>query len=395
MKINSKFVLRALALMLAILILLPAAVSCTARPLAQTKLAGTEVGKVGDYSVAYEEFYFLAHNYYEAVKNDYKDDKAALKNAVWEYVEENITSNYAILTLCEQEGIPFDEKELKKEVKKQIELVIESSFDGKRTEYLRSQRAAGLTDHYVRFVTGVDILYSRLETKYLENGTVPNTEYSLKNYIMKNFAHTWHIAVFVNEGETREENLAKIEEAQKLLDDGTYSMYNLIGSKYNEDVTPDYLSDAYGYYFPRGIMDEKYEDAAFSMAVGDNAIVETRAQNSKGEYVDCFYLIEKLSTTSEASKVEIENNLGTLTDYVGDAIINDKKEAIQATLSFEPNDFAKSLDVSNLEPVKNGADYQLIIAIVCTVVAVAAVAVAIILIRRARTRRFQSLIKKK
>ena len=172
-------------------------------------------------------------------------------------------------------------------------------------------------------------------------------------------------------------------------------MYKLIGSKYNEDVTPDYLSDAYGYYFPKGIMDEKYENAAFSMKVGDNVIVESRAQNGQGEYVDCFYLIEKLSTTSEASKVEIENNLRTLSDYVGDSIINDKKEAVQATLSFEPNDFAKSLDISNLEPVKNGADYQLIITIVCTVVVVATAAVAIVLTRRARTRRFQSLIKKK
>ena len=314
---------------------------------------------------------------------------------MWKAVNENITENYAILKLCENEGISYDEKELKKDIETAITLDIENEFDGSRSKYFKSQREVGLTDRYVRFITGVNLRYGKLGTKYHDDGVIPNNDDQLVSYIQKNFAHTWHIAVFVNEGETREENLAKIEEAQKLLNDGTYSMYKLIGSKYNEDVTPDYLSDAYGYYFPRGIMDEKYEDAAFSMAVGDNAIVETRAQNSKGEYVDCFYLVEKLSTTSEASKVEIENNLSTLTDYVGDAIINDKKEAVQATLSFEPNDFAKSLDVSNLEPVKNGADYQLIIAIVCTVVAVAAVAVAIILIRRARTRRFQSLIKKK
>ena len=42
-------------------------------------------------------------------------------------------------------------------------------------------------------------------------------------------------------------------------------MYELIGSEYNEDVTPEYLADTYGYYFPRGIMDEKYEEAAFGM----------------------------------------------------------------------------------------------------------------------------------
>ena len=392
---NKHSIIKVLTISIALLMLLLSLCSCKGRPLAATSLSKTEVGKVGEYTVYYDELYFLASNYASGLKDDYKDDPEGLKAAVWKSVNENITENYAILKLCEIEGIVYDEKELKEDIETAITLDIENEFDGSRSDYFKSQSEVGLTDHYVRFVTGVNLRYGKLGTQFHDNGTIPNSDEELIAYIQNNFAHTWHIAVFVNEGETREENLAKLEEAQKLLNDGTYTMYKLIGSKYNEDVTPDYLSDAYGYYFPKGIMDEKYENAAFSMKVGDNVIVESRAQNGKGEYVDCFYLIEKLSTTSEASKVEIENNLRTLSDYVGDSIINDKKEAVQATLSFEPNDFAKSLDISNLEPVKNGADYQLIITIVCTVVVVATAAVAIVLIRRARTRRFQSLIKKK
>ena len=392
---NKHSIIKVLTISIALLMLLLSLCSCKGRPLAATSLSKTEVGKVGEYTVYYDELYFLASNYASGLKDDYKDDPEGLKAAVWKSVNENITENYAILKLCEIEGIVYDEKELKEDIETAITLDIENEFDGSRSDYFKSQSEVGLTDHYVRFVTGVNLRYGKLGTQFHDNGTIPNSDEELIAYIPNNFAHTWHIAVFVNEGETREENLAKLEEAQKLLNDGTYTMYKLIGSKYNEDVTPDYLSDAYGYYFPKGIMDEKYENAAFSMKVGDNVIVESRAQNGKGEYVDCFYLIEKLSTTSEASKVEIENNLRTLSDYVGDSIINDKKEAVQATLSFEPNDFAKSLDISNLEPVKNGADYQLIITIVCTVVVVATAAVAIVLTRRARTRRFQSLIKKK
>lgn len=392
---NNHGIIKTLSLAVALLMLLLSLCSCKARPLAVNSLSETEVGKVGKYTVYYDELYFLASNYAAGLRDDYKDDPEGLKAAIWKSVNENITENYAILTLCESENVSYDDKELKKDVETAIELDIKNEFDGNRGDYFKSQLAVGLTDRYVRFVTGVNLRYGKLGTQYRENGIIPNSDESLVSYIQKNFAHTWHIAVFVNEGETREENLEKLQEAQKLLNDGTYTMYKLIGSKYNEDVTPDYLSDAYGYYFPRGIMDEKYEDAAFSMKVGDNVIVESKAQNGKGEYVDCFYLIEKLSTTSEASKVEIENNLNTLSDYVGDAIINDKKEAVQATLSFEPNDYARSLDISDLEPVKNGIDYQLIIAVSCSVVAVAAVVVAIVLIRRARTRRFQSLIKKK
>ena len=180
---------------------------------------------------------------------------------------------------------------------------------------------------------------------------------------------------------------------QKLLNSGT-SMYKLIGSQYNEDVSTDYLTDAYGYYFPRGVMDEKYENAAFTMEVGDNVIVESTAKNSKGVTVPCIYLIERLSTSSSESKTEIEKNLETLSTSLSDAIINDKKEEVKKNLSFTPNDYAKSLDISNLEPVSNGVDYQAIIVISASVVACALIIGATILITRARTKRFHQKIKK-
>ena len=390
MKINSKSFIKCLSLALALVMLLPAAISCTARPLAQTKLAGTEVGKVGKYSVEYEEFYLLAHNYYEAVKDDYKDDSEALKKAVWKYVEENITSNYAVLTLCEKEGISYDEKELKKEVKAQIEIVIEKNFDGSRKDYLKSQRAAGLTDHYVRFATGVDILYGRLETKYLENGTVPNNESALKDYIMKNFAHTWHIAILVEDGDDREEEWKKAEEALAKLDAGS-SVYDLIKQGYSEDLSPDPSSAYYGHYFPKGVMDENYEQAAFVLNPGEHSnIVVAHAQNSMGQYVECFYVIERLPNEEK----EIMSNFEALCDEVSSAIVAEKKEEVEKTLSFEENDFARSLDVTRLEAVKDGADYQLILTVVAAILGCAALAVAFILIRKYRTKRFHKSIKK-
>lgn len=392
---NNRKAVKYTALALAVLMLLFALSACKARPLSATKLAKTEVGHVGKYTVYYDELYFLASNYTKGLQSKYKDDPEGLKTAVWELVNENITENYAILELCEQEGVIYDENELKSDVEAAIEIDIEGDFGGSRSDYFESQEQAGLTDRYVRFMTEVSLLYGKLGTQFSNSGAIPETDEAMVSYIQKNFVHTWHIAVFVNEGETREENLAKIKEAQELLNNGTYSMYKLIGSKYNEDVTLDYLSDAYGYYFPRGIMDEAYEEAAFSMNVGENTIVETMAENGVGEYVECFYLIEKLPTTSEESKVEIEKNLSTLSDYVSDAIINDKKDAIKATLSFTPNDYAKSLDITNLEPAGNGIDYQMILVIVCSAAAIAAVVAAVIVIRKIRTRRFRSLIKKK
>ena len=381
------------ALVLALLICALSLASCKARPLSQTKLSKTEVGKVGDYSVLYEELYFLASNYTDGLRSKYANDPEGLKAAVWDEVYENITENYAILELCRQKGLIYDEDELREDVETSIELDIVSEYDGSRSNYFKSQQKFGLTDHYVRFITGINVLYASLATEYREDGIIPTDEDELISYIQDNFAHTWHIAVFINSESERDAKMAKIEAARKLLTSGT-SMYELIGSEYNEDVTPDYLSDAYGYYFPKGIMDKAYEDAAFSLAVGDNAIVETTATNNEGKTVPCIYLIERLSTKTEASKAEIESNLSTLSSSLADAIINDKKEEIKATLKFVPNEYALSLDITALEPATNGIDYQLIIVIAASVVAVVAVAVALILISRAKTKRFQNSIKK-
>lgn len=388
----NRSVKRYISLLLATLILSVSLVSCKGRPLAQGKLAKTEVGTVGGYTVLYEELYFLAYNYTKGLKDSYTDD-AALDAAIWDAVNENITENYAILELCKQEGIIYDEKALRDDVSSAIEIDIEAEYDGSRSDYFESQLSVGLTDHYVRFITGINIIYGQLATEYKKNGTIPSSADVLVPYIQENFAHTWHIAVFINDESEREEKLAKIEEARKQLESGT-SMYKLIGSQYNEDVTSDYLSDAYGYYFPRGIMDEKYEETAFNLKVGDHAIVESRAENGNGETVPCLYLIERLSTTDEASKLEIEKNLQTLSSSLSDAIINDKKEAVRNELSFIPNDYAKSLDISELEPVRNGADYQMIIFTSLSIVFCALVITAIILINRARTKQFQKSIKK-
>jgi hypothetical protein len=168
MKKVFKYFARAAALSLALLILLTSLFSCTARPLAQTKLAKTEVGHVGDYTVSYEELYFLANTYCASLKDDHEGDPEGLKAAVWSNINEGITANYAILELCRTMGIIYDEDELKDDVETYLERYIEESFDGSRKDYLAHQKEMGLTDHYVRFVTGVDLLYDRLAIKYME-----------------------------------------------------------------------------------------------------------------------------------------------------------------------------------------------------------------------------------
>lgn len=375
-----------ISLILVLIIASTALLSCAARPLAKGKLASTVVGTVGSHDVYYEELYFLASTAYPTAKAKLGEDTEAIKEYVWNYINENIVMNYAILDLCASEGIEYDESALRSEVNESINATINSSFDGNRAQYLKSQLESGITDHYYRFCTGVDIIYSQLATKYQTEGKVPNTDKAITDYIKQNFIHTWHIAIYVENGDDRDAEYAKALEAKKLLDDGN-SMYNLIGSKYNENTIPDPMADGtYGYYFPRGIMEKEYEDAAFALEkVGQHSdVIISHSTSPSGSYVECFYVIEKLAVTDK----DINSNFNYLSDIVKDAIIAQALDAGAAKLSFTPNDYAFSLDVTSLEAPKNGADYQVIIAITIATVSVAAIITVTVIFRSVRAKKF-------
>ena len=386
-----KRILRYLSFFLAIIIFLFTMSSCAPRPLAHSGIAKKVVGTVGSHNVYYDEFYFLASNYYPTAKAKYGDDAEAVKNAVWEYVKENVIINYAIIDLCESNGLTYNERELRDEVNQSIELTVSSNFDGDQDAYLKSQLEAGITDRYYRFCLGVDALYGKLATQYQTSGKVPNNDAAIKDYIKQNFIHTWHIAIYVDKGDNREAEYAKAQEALKLLNDGN-SMYKLIGSQYNENTVPETLVDAYGYYFPRGVMDKAYEDAAFALEKnGDRTdIVTTVGTSPSGATVECFYIIEKLAVTDK----EIEANFVELSDMMRDAIINTELDAAKSKLSFTPNEYALSLDVSNLTAPKNGVDYQLIIGISIGVAAVAIIVAGVLVFRSVRAKQFQKKHKK-
>ena len=386
-----KRLFKIISLALVLIIILTSLLSCSARPLAQSKLAKKVVGTVGSHDVYYEELYFLANGYKNVAKENHGDDSEALNKAILDYVSENIIENYAVLDLCAAEGLEYNERKLRSEVNKEVELTINTYFEGDKKAYLQSQLEAGMTDHYYRFCTGVDLLYGKLATKYQTEGKIPNTDPDIKNYIKENFVHTIHVAVYVDKNDDREKEYAKILEAKRLLDDGN-SIYKVIGSKYNENLITESLNDTDGYYFPRGIMEKDYEDAAFSLQKnGDRTdIITSYGKSPSGAYVECFYIIEKLAVKDS----EIDANFTYLSDMIKDAIIAKEKEVYREKLRFTPNDYTCSLDLSNLEAPKNGADYTLIIAIVASVLGFALIIVAVFVFRSVRAKKFHKTHKR-
>ena len=106
-------------------------------------------------------------------------------------------------------------------------------------------------------------------------------------------------------------------------------MDELMGSKYNEDVI---FSTKPALYFTRGEYDKKYEDAAFALRVGQvSGIVETE---------DGFYIIERC----EKSSSYMLGNFEVFAQQIIYALVNQRVEAKQNSLSLEMNEFGSSLD---------------------------------------------------
>lgn len=308
------------------------------------------VGKVGEYEVYYEELYFLATSYKAGLESVYGaydalDAETAKKfdDELRELVYSNITTNYAILALCAEHGLTLEDDGLDDRVDEYIDELVTYSFGGKKGEYKRSLKEFGLTDHYVRFTAAVDILYSDLQINLLQTLAIEQDDEKIRQIVKEEFARTWHIMIFNDAGDSVEDNRAKAEEALKKLRDGSMSMYKLIGSSYNEDLS---LADLDGIYFARGGIDENYENTAFALEVGEvSDVIEVTATNPQGLTVSAFCIMQRLEIEDEYITEHIEELKQKYVDSVIFAMLEEKKQ----TLKFAANEFADSLAIATLD----------------------------------------------
>ncbi len=347
-------------------------VGCKSRKLTPNKQALLSVGHVGNYDVPYEEFFYLASLYNTDTRSE--EEVRALIN-------ENIVTNYAILTLCDRLGVSVDQKELDNAVQTELDGIIDEEFGGKRKNYIDSLEKLSMTDHYVRFTLRTDLLYSQAQTALSETGEMYTEEAKIIDYIKQNFIRTWHVMIADNKGDNASENIA---EAQSVLSDlraNKTDIYQLTKNGTNEDI----LMPFEGYAFARGTKDKAYEDAAFALRIGEYSDVVTfKSELANGEYVDCHYIIERLSMDDEY----IDENYSSLYDAYRSAFIALKLEEVKEELEFIPNDYALSLDIKNLPSIDVGTDVGLIIIIsVCFMVVVIATVALIIIVKHCKKRK--------
>ena len=377
---------RYISLTLAIIICLALLCSCSgSRAIPAGKLALTPVGTVGEREVLYEEYYFLANTYLESAKQSFEGSEDELREHVEQLVAKNIVTNHAILTLCEAEGVEYDKSDMKDAVNESIEEMITTDF-GNRETYIKALEESYMTDHYVRFVTEVDLIYSILPLTLAQNGKVSTNEDFIRQHVKENFARTWHVMIPV--GDDADATLSRAESELKKLMNGDTSMYELIGSALNKDVAMPYD----GYCFAKGTMDTVYEDAAFSLEVGEYSdVVLAKGETGTGEYVDCYYIIQRLAIDD----AYINDNYDTLTEEYSNSVIYQELSKIKNGLEFVPNDFAKGLDLLSLEAPVAGFDWLPVIIIGICVIVIGGTAVTVTLVIKSKKKKLAARIIKK
>lgn len=397
---TGRYFLRGVALLCALVLVLLSFSSCKARRLSPTAAASRSVGQItvtlsdGSttvYEIPYEEFYFLAKTFETSV--DAEKGSAEYNEALMEIISENITANYAILALCAEMGVAYDEGELRGDVKDEIESFIDDKFGGSRKEYLLALDEISLTDNYHRFMLGVDMLYSKLPLIYAQNQMIPTGEKEIIEFIKENFICTKHVAIIDDKGDDPAKNLATAEYVRQLLTETIeetgerkWSINELIGGKpinANEDLLISYD----GYYFTKGMMDAAYEEAAFGLEIGEvSQVVKSRAESNAGIYTDVYYVIERMPLDEEY----IDENFHELADSVSEAVIVTKLDALREALVFVPNEYCLSLDLSELEPISRGIDMTVVYTLVILAVMAIATGVFAIIFVKARNKKIEA-----
>jgi len=270
--------IRILAALLALLLIIPSLISCNSQPIKASKNSLRAVGTVGDFEVKYEELYFLVQLYRDELDLIYGENAATSSekitvekengetsevvlsehyaNELRSRVYENIISNYSVLALAKDAGLTFDDKAVEDEIQSKLDHMIEEDFEGSRSAYKDFLKDKGMTDDYVRFSLGVDVLYASLLSYYIESGVIDDSDSTVRTAVDEEFIRTWHIMI-LNEDKDRD-NKGLAEEALEKINGGA-SMYEMIGSKYNEDFL---LTTLDGYYFTKGVMDANAEQNA-------------------------------------------------------------------------------------------------------------------------------------
>jgi len=265
--------MRAVAMLCAVLML----AGCSSIP-ESTKEEKTTVLTIGEFEVPYEQMRYFVRNYmdtYAAGDETYWTEARAGERQAEIYADTYtaLKNQYAILSLGKQYGVERENKAIAQLAESTMENIVAQYGD--EDLYVADLEKNHMTHEVYTFFTTVGICREELYFAMLEAGELLTDTSELKKLIYGDeFIRVKQILIANDAGESAAENRAKAEAAQKRAAAG--EDFDKLVREYGEDLFMFNNTD--GYYICRGVWYKEFEDAAFSMKVGEiSPVIETSA----------------------------------------------------------------------------------------------------------------------
>lgn len=318
--------------LLAALIALLLCVSCSSGIKSSEENARI-VGECGGYDIKYEEVRFLtltckaqlAEKYGEDIFYSSSEWVGEYADELEEMVEKQICQNYASLITFKDNKIKTSDSETKRYVEQYVSSITDNFKD--EEEYLAYLEECYMTDALLRFNTALEDCFYR----YYEKLTKELDEEAY-NAVMNadGFIRTMSIFIKNDKGEDVDKNRSDAQRIHSEIMAGA-PLSSYIGTKYNQDT------GSCDYYFTKGYFDEAYEEAAFSLDVGEiSPVIES---------ADGFYIIQRM----EISETYMLGNIEALKSMYIECKMYENINKLAAELEFELNDYGKTLDLWQMQ----------------------------------------------
>ena len=276
-----KTVFRVLCALLAVLLLL-ASVSCGKngeKLLESSKAEKTPVMKIGGYDVPMEMYRYLALNYKRDLEAGESSDVwlgeggAALLEELDHDVSAALAYLYATVSLADDYGIHADDAYITDTVEMRMKALYEE-YDNDYEAYVEYLRSYNMNDSVYRFFIRNDVLAEELVAEMEKRGEIPTDDASLRAILAGDEVVRVKQILVTAEDMTEEE----AETAANLLLDRVRAGENFDTLVQKEGRDLYMFNNPDGYYISRGSYHREFEDAAFSLAVGETSgVIRTDA----------------------------------------------------------------------------------------------------------------------
>ncbi len=325
--------MRAFAVAFAVLIVITAA-ACNKIP-ASTKEESATVLTIDEFAVPYEQLRYFVRNYLNehGDAETWKEGEAdTIRETVLADALDALREQYAILSLAKQYGIDRNDKAIKELVDGQIDAAIADYGDTEA--YVEALAASHMTASVHRFLLTVSACNEELYYAMMKAGELTADEADVKAAVYSDeFIRVKQVLIANDPGENEEANRELAEEVLALARAG--EDFDDLVAEYGEDLFMFNNTD--GYYMCRGVWYKEFENAAFSLEIGEiSDVVLSEAGYS-------------IILRCEKEDTYLDAHLDFLGTDLRDAQLSLAIEAKAAEMTLTTNDTFASYDILTLE----------------------------------------------